>query len=70
MKLLGIGDHVRVKDTGEIMVVDARMGTGNLRLSKWGQMAGATNILLDQIEVKREDVVKVVARTEWVDDED
>ena len=72
MKPLTVGDHVRVKATGEIMVVDLRtdISTGLLTLSRWGQMSGGLVVLPDRLEVRREDVVKIVQTTEWVDDED
>ena len=76
MKLLTIGDCVRVKATGEVMVVEGKWGIPNdnaLILSKWGHMSGGQNIPASsgpRLEVNRADVVKVVARTEWVDDED
>jgi hypothetical protein len=76
MKLVTIGDCVRVKATGELMVVEGKTEIDNkpaLVISKWGHMSGGQNIPASsgpRLEVKREDVVKVVARTEWVDDED
>ena len=71
MKPLTVGDHVRVKSTGEIMVVDFRTAApGLLTVSKWGQMSGGLVIHPDRLEVRREDIVKVVQTTEWVDDED
>lgn len=70
MKTLTVGDRVRVKSTGEVMVVEAQDGSGHLVLSKYGHMSGGLNIHPETTEVKREDVVKVISATEWIDDED
>jgi hypothetical protein len=52
------------------MVVEAQDGSGHLVLSKYGHMSGGLNIHPETTEVKREDVVKVISATEWIDDED
>ena len=72
-KYLIVGDRVRVKATGDIMVVEGKTEIGGkpaVVLSRFGSMAGSVNIHPETVTVKREDVVKVVAVTEWVDDED
>ena len=73
MKLVTIGDCVRVKATGELMVVEGKTEIDNkpaLVISKWGHMSGGLVIHSDRLEVKREDVIRVVLKTEWVDEED
>jgi hypothetical protein len=72
-KYLIVGDRVRVKATGDIMVVESKTeqdGKPAVMLSRWGSMAGAVTIHPETVTVKREDVVKVVAVTEWMNDED
>jgi uncharacterized protein YodC (DUF2158 family) len=67
MSYLTAGDHVRLKSTGEVMVVEGRTDSGSLLLSKWGHMAGSVVIHPERIPVAETDVVKVVASVEWVD---
>ena len=65
-----IGDHVRVKATGDIMVVenkDERAGQTVLLLTRFGHMAGGVNIPADLVPYREDEVTKVVAVVEWVD---
>ena len=69
---LTTGDHVRVKATGEIVVVDGvseLAGTSFLLVSKYGQMAGALQAHHEQRPMRREEVTRVMAVVKWVDDE-
>jgi hypothetical protein len=67
---LVIGDHVRVKATGDIMVIegkDERAGQTVLLLTRYGHMAGGVNISADLVPYREDEVTRVVAVTEWVD---
>jgi hypothetical protein len=67
MPYITAGDHVRIKATGEVMVVEGRTDKGDLLLSKWGHMAGSVVTHPERIPVAEKDVTKVVLSTEWVD---
>ena len=67
MPYITIGDHVRIKATSEIMVVEGKTDHGILLLSKWGHMAGSVETHPERIPVAEADVVKVVASVEWID---
>ena len=69
---LTTGDHVRINATGEIMVVDGLTelaGTTFLLVSRYGQMAGAFQAQHEQQAVRRDEVTKVVGKTEWIEAE-
>jgi hypothetical protein len=68
MSVITTGDRVRIKATGEIMVVEGRTNDGDsLLLSKWGQMAGTVMPNHEVIPVAVKDVVKVTMSVEWLD---
>ena len=71
MVTLIIGDRVRVKATGEIMVVeDANKKADKLLLTQYGHMAGGLAIHSETYEFRRDEVTKVVGIVEWVDADD
>ena len=67
MSYITTGDHVRIRTTGEIMVVEGKADNGNLLLSRWGHMAGSVETHLERITVAASDVVRVVQSVEWID---
>jgi hypothetical protein len=70
--MLTIGDHVRVKATGEIMMLDdykSVEGVEFLILTKHGRMSGAPDLGAERIPVRRYEVTKVKFIGTWEDDE-